>query len=129
MFLKCQCKYIKLHVNVFQDDHKDGHHKESGDHVAHHKDHKDDKDDHHKDHHKDGDHVAHHGVTRDGHEAATDDASDPHHEYDSLDSKLNKITARLQHIDDELETRLDPDNKNKALSLEHRIEKLEGWSY
>jgi len=86
--------------------------------------HEKDKDHHNgKDHHDDKDH---HGDKDDHH-------GDRHHSkkavrkqtYDDLDSRLNKLTARLHHLDEELEKRLDPELKHKALSLEHRLEQLE----
>jgi len=47
-------------------------------------------------------------------------------EQEKLIHRLDQITARLQHIDDELEKRLDPELKIKAQSLLHRLENLEG---
>jgi len=100
------------------------HHKNGKDHHGD-KDHHKDKDHHDKDkdHHRDRDH----------HGDKDDDDKDDHHDrkasrrqaYDDLDSRLNKITARLQHLDDELDKRLDPKLKDRALSLEHRLEELE----
>jgi hypothetical protein len=83
---------------------KDGdyHGKKHGDHVEHHGG-------------KHGDHVEHHGEKQGDREAV----------YDSLDERLNKVTARIQHIEDGLDKRLDPKLKTRALSLEHRVEELE----
>ena len=56
--------------------------------------------------------------------------TDPEHskEYDELESRLNKITSRLQEIEDNLDERLDPKMVVKAHSLEHRVVELEGTS-
>jgi len=114
------------------DDHKDkdhGHHKSDDDDKHHgkrrHRGHDDDDDDHRRD----GGHR--HGRGRHDHEEPRDDEdvkdTDPEHskEYDELDTRLNKITSRLQEIEDDLDDRLDPAKITKAHSLEHRVTELE----
>jgi len=85
------------------------------DHGHHKKGHHDDDDHHGKGHHK-----KHHD---DDH----DDDDDDHHEedYDSLQKRLDLVTSRLHHLDDELDKRFDPELRQKALSLEYRVEVLE----
>jgi hypothetical protein len=86
-----------------------------GDKVGHH------NDDHKNDHveHHDGDKVTHHSAHDDEEKHKQDD-------YHHLDRRLDKVTARLEHIDDGLDHRLNPKHRQKARSLAHRIHKLEG---
>ena len=46
-------------------------------------------------------------------------------DYHKLSDRLDTITARLKHIDFHLDKRLSPKIRQKALSLEHRLEELE----
>jgi hypothetical protein len=120
----------------------DGHHKKD-DHDEHHK--RDDHDEHHKkddhdEHHKKDDHDEHkgdhHDDHKDGHKDGDDDEpvdskpileEDKEHssEYDELDARLNKLTHRLNQIDEDLDVRLDPSNHIKGRVIEHRVELLE----
>jgi hypothetical protein len=94
------------------------------------------RDVHHDDHHgKKDDHHDHHGKSAEHHTPAvhaenvpeTAESREASHdeEQERLIARLNHLTARLQHIDDELEKRLDPKTKIKALSLLHRLEEIE----
>jgi len=105
--------------------HDDDHH-----HVEHHGRH---GDDHHGKHHEEHEHRRrrhHEKHEEDHHEEETheeeeEEEHDPEDDYEEIEDRLNRVTARLQHIEDELESRLDPELKSKALSLEHRVDLLE----
>jgi hypothetical protein len=106
--------------------HDDDHHQ-----VEHHGRH---GDDHHGKHHEEHEHRRrrhHEKHEEDHHEEETheeeeeEEEHDPEDDYEEIEDRLNRVTARLQHIEDELESRLDPELKSKALSLEHRVDLLE----
>jgi len=73
-------------------------------------------------------HGKHHGKDHDDHKKHGDDDDDDDHfseDYETLQKRLDLATSRLHHLDDELDKRFDPELKQKALSLEYRVEVLE----
>jgi hypothetical protein len=68
---------------------------------------------HHENH---GDYVDHHAHGESGRKA----------DYESLTERLDKVTYRLGHLDEELDKRFDVKMKRRAGSLQNRLELIEG---
>jgi hypothetical protein len=69
-----------------------------------------------------------HRKDHDDHKKHDDDHDDDDHygeDYEALQKRLDLVTSRLHHLDDELDRRFDPELRQKALSLEYRVEVLE----
>ena len=93
------------------DDHDDDDHRDDD----HHDDDEHDDDDHHDDHDQDDNHD-------------DDDHHDFSEDYRDIDHRLDKLTARLEHIRDRIHQRTNPHMIQRARSLRSRVQKLEGKS-
>jgi hypothetical protein len=62
------------------------------------------------------------GVLDDSHESLQEHKDEDYHK---ISERLDEVTARLERIDHHLDKRLSPKIRQKALSLEHRVSKLE----
>jgi len=108
--------------------HKNGDHHHGRRHHGrgHHDDDHDDHDGHHghKKHHNGEDDEDHHGDEEEEEEEEEEDLHEQ--QYDQLEKRLDGLTSRLHDMDEELDDRLDPERKEKALSFDHRVRQLEG---
>jgi hypothetical protein len=120
------------------------HHGRDRDHHDRDRDHHDrDRDHHDRDHHDhdryhdrhhhyktDIDHVsdAKEKAAEDAAAAAAEKAGDLDHtqDFDELDDRIDALTARIQHINDRIDARVDPELIEKAKSLEARVVHIEG---
>lgn len=78
--------------------------------------------DKHGDH--DGKHPSHHDDHKGEHPSQHDSHGDDNEDYELLENRLNKVTTRLENIEDGLAKRSDPKIKTRARSLAHRVHEL-----
>lgn len=81
---------------------------------------------HHRSGHDDRHSHPNHDSKQHGQNQEEEDEQTSHEEeYDQLEKRLDDLVSRLHSLDEKLDERLDPENKEKALSFENRVSLLE----